>query len=701
MPNRLSQESSPYLLQHAENPVDWFPWTEEALEKAKAEDKPIFLSVGYSACHWCHVMEHESFENKAIAAFLNGNFISIKVDREERPDLDQIYMQAVMSLQRGQGGWPLSAFLTPDCHVFFGGTYWPPSDSRGMPGFDRVLRSVLDAFQNRRDQVIEQSAKVTAHLNAAQRELETGRENLFDEALLVQAGESLERSFDFTYGGFGSSPKFPHAMDLQLLMRLDHRESLTRRNSTADEKESSSNEPSRWMKMVCLNLEKMALGGIYDHLAGGFARYSVDAKWLVPHFEKMLYDNGLLMDAFLDAFTITGDSLFEKTIRETFDYQLKYMTDVEGGFHSTEDADSEGVEGKFYVWKPAEIIEILGDEEGKLFCEVYDVTENGNFEGNNVLNLRQRLDVFAKEKSLDIIPFCKRMTSCREQLLSVRDQRIRPGKDDKILVSWNALMINAMARGARILSEPKYLEAAKNAANFVLEKMVSKQGDLLHTFRNGEAKLHAYLDDYSYFINALITLYETDGSERWLEKAKAYCEIVIDNFHDKETGAFFFTSKNAEKLIARNKEFQDSSVPSGNSMMAMTLLRLAQFFNDAKLIEIARETANQAYDLILRAPSAAGQMLCAADRLISSQRQIVINASESDRARILQLVYKKHEPNQTICFVPSSESSATVLSKSLVEYKKMVNQQPTVYICENFTCENPLVGMEQIRGAFD
>ncbi len=702
MPNRLANESSPYLLQHAQNPVDWFPWSEEALEKAKAEDKPIFLSVGYSACHWCHVMEHESFENAAIAAFLNENFVSIKVDREERPDLDQIYMQAVMSLQRGQGGWPLSAFLTPDCHVFFGGTYWPPSDSRGMPGFDRVLRSVLDAFQNRRDQVTEQSAKVTEYLNSSQHEPSVDRDHrLFDEALLFQAGESLERIFDFTDGGFGSAPKFPHTMDLQLLMRLDHRESLHPKNESAADNGDDAAKPSRWMKMVCLNLQKMALGGIYDHLAGGFARYSVDAKWLVPHFEKMLYDNGLLMDAFLDAFTITGDSLFEQTVRETFDYQLKYMTDDSGGFHSTEDADSEGVEGKFYVWTPAEILEILGDEDGKLFCEVYDVTENGNFEGENILNLQQRLEVTAEQKGMVATEFCDRMKRFREKLLDVRDKRIRPGKDDKILVSWNSLMINAMARGGRILSEPKYLDAAKNAANFVLEKMVDEQGALLHTFRHGQAKLAAYLDDYSYFINALITLYETDGSEMWLQKAIEYSEFVVNHFHDEESGAFFFTSKNAEKLIARHKEFQDSSVPSGNSMMAMALLRLAQFSDSTKLIEIARETANQAYDLILRAPSAAGQMLCATDRLIANQRQIVIAANKSDQAALLELIYKKYEPNQTICFLPGSEPSTTVLAKSLVAHKSMIDQKPTVYVCENFACEAPLVGMEQIKLAFE
>lgn len=702
MPNRLANESSPYLLQHAQNPVDWFPWSEEALEKAKAEDKPIFLSVGYSACHWCHVMEHESFENAAIAAFLNENFVSIKVDREERPDLDQIYMQAVMSLQRGQGGWPLSVFLTPDCHVFFGGTYWPPSDSRGMPGFDRVLRSVLDAFQNRRDQVTEQSAKVTEYLNSSQHEPSVDRDHrLFDEALLFQAGESLERIFDFTDGGFGSAPKFPHTMDLQLLMRLDHRESLHPKNASAADNGDDAAKRSRWMKMVCLNLQKMALGGIYDHLAGGFARYSVDAKWLVPHFEKMLYDNGLLMDAFLDAFTITGDSLFEQTVRETFDYQLKYMTDDNGGFHSTEDADSEGVEGKFYVWTPAEILEILGDEDGKLFCEVYDVTENGNFEGENILNLQQRLEVTAEQKGMVATEFCDRMKRFREKLLNVRDKRIRPGKDDKILVSWNSLMINAMARGGRILSEPKYLDAAKNAANFLLEKMVDEQGTLLHTFRHGQAKLAAYLDDYSYFINALITLYETDGSEMWLQKAIEYSEFVVNHFHDEKSGAFFFTSKNAEKLIARHKEFQDSSVPSGNSMMAMALLRLAQFSDSTKLIEIARETANQAYDLILRAPSAAGQMLCATDRLIANQRQIVIAANKSDQAALLDLIYKKYEPNQTICFWPGSEPSTTVLAKSLVAHKSMIDQKPTVYVCENFACEAPLVGMEQIKLAFE
>ena len=691
MSNRLKNESSPYLLQHAENPVDWYPWCDEALNRAKEENKPIFLSVGYSACHWCHVMEHESFENAAIAQFLNDNFISIKVDREERPDLDQIYMHAVMALQQGQGGWPLSAFLTPDQHVFFGGTYWPPHDSRGMPGFDRVLRSVLDAFQNRREQVDEQSAKVTEYLN--QKNVpESKQEAEFGQSLIKAVGESLENLFDFTHGGFGRAPKFPHSMDLQVLMRLFHQES----NS---EQTPNSPHDSRWMKMVHLNLEKMALGGIYDHLGGGFARYSVDEKWLVPHFEKMLYDNGLLTDSYLDAFIITKSELFRQRVIETFDYQLEYMTDESGGFHSTEDADSEGVEGKFYVWTPEEICQTLGHERGALFCEVYDITDGGNFEGRNIPNLSLPLESLAKERD-EGEAWLQQMAQARKELLAERDQRVRPGKDDKILVSWNALMIHSMAKGSLILRDNRYLHAAIRAADFIHSQMVQPDDrGLFHTCRHGEAKIDAYLDDYSYLINALITLYESSGESRFFAKALEWTERVISEFHDEEHGGFFFSSRSSENLIANTKEYQDSSVPSGNSMMVMALARLHAFTGNDHYRELAHDTAGCAYELILRSPSAAGQMVCGIDRLVAPHGEIVVACGDADRAKVLQIIARSYHPNQIV--VPDISNCPAGLSTALVAGKQSIDEQPTVYVCQNYSCQSPLVGWSDIQSYFE
>ncbi|MEE2642282.1 MAG: thioredoxin domain-containing protein [Planctomycetota bacterium] len=692
MSNRLSCESSPYLLQHAENPVDWYPWSEEALEKAKVENKPIFLSIGYSACHWCHVMEHESFENPEIARVLNENFVSIKVDREERPDIDQVYMQAVMALRRGQGGWPLSAFLTPDQDVFFGGTYWPPSDSRGLPGFQRVLAGVLDAFRNRRDEVDLQSRKVTRYLNEVANGEEPDRaDEMLKPALVEQVGEALERMFDFQHGGFGRAPKFPHSMDLQVLMRLEFQEKPG---------PESAREKSRWMKMVCLHLDKMALGGIYDHLGGGFARYSVDEQWLVPHFEKMLYDNGLLMDAYLDALSLTGKRLYADRATETFDYQIRQMTDPGGAYHSTEDADSEGVEGKHYVWSVEAIHEVLGPDRGELFCQVYGVTRNGNFEGSNVLNLKKELEECAWERSEDPAAFCASLATCRSELFSARQQRIRPGKDDKILTGWNGLMIQAMARGGMILQRPDYLESAVAAATFIDSRMRQPDGiGLFHTSRQGVAKIDAYLDDYSYFINALVTLYEATAEPSWLQRAVELADLVIREFHDPVQGGFFFAARSTEQLIAPSKEFQDSSVPSGNSMMVTALARLFRLNGRQEFREVAWGTARKSLELILRSPTAAGQMVCGIDRLVAPSQEVVVCASPEDRTEIVSAIFARYHPNRNIAHAPS-DSGNPFLAPELLAGKSMVNGKPTVYICEGYRCSAPLVGISAIRDHF-
>ena len=462
MPNRLQNESSPYLLQHANNPVDWYPWGEEALSRAKELDRPIFLSIGYSACHWCHVMEHESFEDEAIAKVLNENFVCIKVDREERPDIDMIYMEAVMALKNGQGGWPLSAFLTPDQNVFYGGTYWPPKAKMGMPGFNQVLLSVLDAYTNKRDTIKKQSAEITRWLNRPADDSPA----LDHAAVSARAAQAMENQFDFTHGGFGAQPKFPHSMDLCWLNRV-----------AADWGVNAT--PSRKVieTMVDLNLQKMALGGIYDHLGGGFARYSVDERWLVPHFEKMLYDNALLTIAYTQRCQQNHSPFFKTVVEETIDYVLERLTDEAGGFYSTEDADSEGEEGKFYVWTPEEISQVLGPAASSKFAAIYDVSDDGNFEGKNILNLTDRLNRATGEQICEVK---NTMRDSRAKLLATRRQRVRPGLDDKVIVFWNGLMIRAIARAAAVFGNPKWQAAAVKAADFVLQQLSDSEGRLLH-----------------------------------------------------------------------------------------------------------------------------------------------------------------------------------------------------------------------------
>ena len=570
-PNRLAQESSPYLLQHANNPVDWYPWCEEALARARTEDKPIFLSIGYSACHWCHVMEHESFEDERIAGILNENFINIKVDREERPDLDQIYMNAMMALRGGGGGWPLSVFLTPSQEVFFGGTYWPPSSRMGMPGFDHVLHSVLDAFVSRRDQVTEQSQKITAWLNTAEvqeTDLSPTRE------WLITAANTIAQHFDHENGGIGGAPKFPHAMDLRLLTLLAR--------TWADDQPL---DKEALLSMVGLTCRKMALGGIFDHLGGGFARYSVDEKWLVPHFEKMLYDNALLTDVYLEMFLATRDEFYRDVVSQTLNYLQVQLTDDSGAFYSTEDADSEGEEGKFYVWSKDEITTALGHEAGKRFCEFYHVTESGNFEGQNILNRTMSFQQFADRSGMEEAELRQQMQSAREKLLSIRNRRVRPGLDDKVLVSWNGLAIHAMARAGTILNEPKYGIAAANAANFILDNIRDENGRLFHTWRHGKAKLPAYLDDYAYFVASLIELYLYDFDENWIQHAITLTNQMIEHFAAPDGQGFYFTADDSEQLIARTKAFQDSSVPSGNSMAAYALLRMGRLIGDTGYID--------------------------------------------------------------------------------------------------------------------
>ncbi len=676
MSNRLAHESSPYLLQHAGNPVDWFPWGAEAIERAKTEQKPIFLSIGYSACHWCHVMEHESFENEAIAGLMNERYVCVKVDREERPDLDQIYMNAVQ-LMTGRGGWPMSVFLTPDLKPFYGGTYWPPTARGGMPGFDQVLLAVGDAWQNRRQQAEEQAESLTDHL--AGMAAGPAEPKDLQPTLVARAAAAMLRTFDHEHGGFGSAPKFPHPMDLRLLASAWFR-----------------NRDDETLHVIRHTLDKMAAGGIYDQLGGGFHRYSVDERWLVPHFEKMLYDNALLVPCYLDAWLITGDEDYARVARETCDYVLREMTDAGGGFYSTQDADSEGVEGKFFVWTPEEIEAVLGPAAAAEFCHAYNVTPTGNFEhGQSILNLPHRLADVATAVLKSEAELRESLAASRAKLLAVREERIHPGLDDKVLVAWNGMMIDSLAQAAGVLEEPRYLAAAQRAATFILEHLRRDDGRLLHSWRHGKAKLDAYLDDYTCLANALVSLYEADYDERWIIAAIGLADEVLARFIDAERGGFFYTADDHESLITRQKDFYDNAVPSGNSMAALVLLRLGKLADRGDYLAAAEGTLRAAAGLIERAPQAAGQMLLAVDMFFGPTPEIVLigDPKNSDTAAALTALRHQYIPNKVVACRPANATLTSPLDP-LFAGKQPDGPQPAVYVCENFACQAPVFGKE-------
>ena len=680
MPNRLAHESSPYLLQHANNPVDWYPWNNEAIQRSRDTQKPIFLSIGYSACHWCHVMEHESFESAAIAQLLNDNFVCIKVDREERPDLDQIYMHAVMMMNGGRGGWPMSVFLTPKLQPFFGGTYWPPHRKMGMPGFDEVIAAVLDAWNNHRDDAIHHAQQVTDRIEQVGSSAQTDESVPLTEALVLNVPGQLEEAFDATYGGFGAAPKFPHSMELQVLLRVDHRQSSAAAR-----------------QMVTVSLDRMAAGGIYDHLGGGFARYSVDARWLVPHFEKMLYDNALLAVAYLDSHLATGNQAHARIVRETLDYLLRDMTDEAGGFYSTEDADSEGVEGKFYVWSKKEILDQLGAEVGERFCTVYDVSEAGNFEGQNILNLPRPIEQVAEANGWDLADLESELAAARARLFSVRKARVRPGLDDKVIVCWNGLAIDAFARAARVFDGSRYRVAAEKAASFLFEQMRESNGRLLHCWRNGQAKLMAYLDDYAALGNALVSLYEANVDSRWIDWAIELADLVLEHFADPEGGSFFYTADDHEQLITRNKDLQDGSVPSGNSLAAHLFVRLGKLTGRAHYLEAAEAILTAGANMMQDSPSAVGQLLLALDGFQGPFHEIVVlgDRTQADVADVLRDLDSRFVPRSVVVSMdPNQQETSQSLAPLLKG--KTANDLPTVYLCQDFSCQKPRVGKDEI-----
>jgi uncharacterized protein YyaL (SSP411 family) len=675
--NRLSRETSPYLRQHANNPVDWYPWGDEALRRSRELERPIFLSIGYSACHWCHVMEHESFEDEETAKILNEHFVSIKVDREERPDLDQIYMTAVQIMTQ-HGGWPMSMFLTPDLRPFYGGTYFPPQDRHGLPSFKRVLLSVAQAWRDKRDVIAEQAKEFTAHLQTVVHL--DGGETLLGEPVLQNVATVLRRAFDPTYGGFGRAPKFPHPMELRVLLRV------WKRFGDADA-----------LDMATRTLDHMAMGGMYDHLGGGFHRYSTDARWLVPHFEKMLYDNALLPVAYLEAFQATGNPFYRSVVEETLNYVLREMTSPEGAFYSTQDADSEGVEGKFFVWSAAEVASILGTEDADLFKNVYDVSPEGNWEGHNILN-RARTDAQeAKLLGLSAEDLRRRLNASRRKLYEVRSRRVWPGRDEKVLTSWNGLMINAFAQASQVLEKPEYAQAASRAADFILQRMRTSDGRLLRTYSAGsEPKLNAYLEDYAFLIDALVSLYEATFEPRWLQSALDLTEVLVGQFWDEHEGGFFYTGRDHEQLIARTKDPHDSSIPSGNSVAVTALLRLAKFTGRADLLDKGEATLRLFSKLLENSPLAGGQMLLALDFHLGPVQEFAVvgDAKDEETRHVWRAIRSGFRPNKVMAFTSSSLTDMPPLLAG-----KTATGKVTTYICRDFTCQAPLVGAAALIAA--
>jgi len=645
MANRLARETSPYLLQHSDNPVDWYPWGEEAFARARAEDRPLLLSVGYSACHWCHVMERESFEDPETAAYMNEHFVNVKVDREERPDVDALYMEAVQAIA-GQGGWPMTVFLDPEGVPFYGGTYFPPDESRGMPSLRMVMEAVVDAFEGRRAEIDERAPQMRARL-AAIGQIEPA-DGVPREALLEEAVGRLLESADRERGGFGGAPKFPPALALELLLARGER------------------------GHVALTLDAMLAGGIYDQLGGGFARYSVDATWLVPHFEKMLYDNGLLARAYLHGWQATGQERYRRVVEETLDWALREMRGPEGGFYSALDADSEGEEGRFYVWTPEQIGEVLGDHAEPI-ARFYGVTERGNFEGRNVLHLAAGADAEPPEG----------LAEARRRLLEARAPRVRPGLDDKRLAAWNALMLGTLSEAGAVLEREDYLDAARACAEFVWEEMRDAEGNLLRTWKDGRARLNAYLEDHAFLLEALLDLYEATFEQTWFERARSLAEATIARFGDPERGGFFSTSGDHESLIARRKEIGDHPIPSGNSSAALGLLRLAALTGERAYEEQALGVLRLFADPALRHPETFAHLLRAIDFHLTPTKEVALVGD--DLAELAAAVRAEHRPHLVLAGGPEGTEAP-----ELLHGRDTLDGKPTAYVCESFTCKQPV-----------
>ena len=669
MPNRLINETSPYLLQHAHNPVDWYTWGPEALERATAEDKPILLSVGYSSCHWCHVMEHESFEDPQIAEIMNENYVCIKVDREERPDIDSIYMTAVQAMT-GQGGWPMTVFLTPEGKPFYGGTYFPPEDRQGLPGFPKVIQAVARAYRENRGDV----ARTTNQLLQRMQQMSSAVRSLdpLTTEVMNQAYRALVGQFDDQHGGMGIQPKFPQPMTYEFLLRYHLRF-----------------QGAQALDMVELTLDRMAEGGIYDQIGGGFHRYSTDTFWLVPHFEKMLYDNALLTKLYLHAHQVTGKPLYRRIVEETLDYVLREMTDPLGGFYSAQDADSEGVEGKFFIWRPEEVIEVLGNEDGEAVNRYYDVTLEGNFEGRTILNVAADGATAASEAGMAKEEFTALLQRSKAKLLEAREKRVHPGRDDKILTAWNALMLRAFAESGAVLGRPDYVEIANQNAKFLLSTL-RRGGRLLRTYKDGQAKLNGYLEDYAFLIDGLIALHEVTFDEGWLREAIDLGHAMVELFWDEGAGQFYDTGSDHEDLIVRPRDWSDNAIPSGSSMASDVLLRLGVVTGDADFQRRAVTALRSVREAMSRFPSGAGHWLGALDFYLSTPKEVAI-IGDLDDAGTLALaseVYRHYLPNRVL--VGRNDGGGALDGVPLLEGREKVNGRPTAYVCENYVCQLPV-----------
>ena len=670
MANRLINETSPYLLQHANNPVDWYPWGEEALEKARTEDKPILLSIGYSACHWCHVMERESFEDPNVAALMNRSFVSIKVDREERPDLDSIYMQAVQALT-GQGGWPMTVFLKPSGEPFYGGTYFPPEDRGQMPGFPRLLRTMDEVYRTRRTDIDNASAQLVDRLRQTSRM--KSQSDLLNKDLLEEAFLHLSPGFDEENGGFGGAPKFPQPMIYDFLLRHFH----------------SSRNPKA-LHMLNLSLEKMALGGMYDQLGGGFHRYSTDSYWLVPHFEKMLYDNALLSKLYLHAYQSTGHELYLRIVQETLDYVLREMTSKEGGFYSSQDADSEGEEGKFFVWTPHQVEEVLGREDAEIFCAYYDITPTGNFEGSNIPNVP--LDAEAVMEQVDVDPDDLEdiLSEGKEKLLEVRNRRISPDRDDKVLTAWNGLMLRSFAEAAATLGRQDYRDAAVANADFVTQNL-QKDGRVLRTYKDGQARLNGYLEDYSFLADGLIAVYELTFDSRWLGEAQRVADGMIALFWDQEDQVFYDTGKDHETLLVRPRDIFDNAAPCGSSVAADALMRLALLTGNEEYRNFAAAVLRSMGPMLSQYPNGMGRWLAALDFYLSEPKEIAIVGPKGspDVKAMVEVIHGQYLPNRVLAATEQGDPAGSH-SMPLLRHRTMVNGAPAAYVCHNYVCQLPV-----------
>lgn len=668
--NRLIHEKSPYLLQHARNPVDWYPWSEDAFAKAKRENKPVFVSIGYSTCHWCHVMERESFENEEVARILNEKFVAIKVDREERPDIDAIYM-LVCQMMTGQGGWPLSVFLTPERVPFYAGTYFPRESRYGMPGFKEVLLYLSQQYTENPDRIKDVGVQVKQALEASR---EKGKQTALTKETIGRAFQAYKQGFDPRYGGFGKAPKFP--MPHSLVFLLMYAKFYENRDA---------------LRMATKTLDGLARGGIYDHIGYGFSRYSVDEKFLVPHFEKMLYDNALLVLAYTDAFRMTKNAQYKKITEEIITYVLRDMAHPDGGFYSAEDADSEGKEGKFYVWTPAEVKDVLGEQLGTLFCQAYGITGQGNFEGKNIPNqITTHLESIAKKEGISPAALAEKLETARQSLFQHREKRVRPFRDDKILTAWNGLMIAALAKAGRVFHQPSYVQAAEKAVSFIRDNLIQNDRVMVR-YRDGEVKNKGFIDEYAFLLWGYMELYESTFAPFYLAEAKKLAGNMIDLFWDGHGGGFFFSGNDDEPLLVRQKESYDGALPSGNSVAACQLLRLSKLTGDFTLEEKVQQLFQVFSKDIHDEPTAHAMMLQAGMHAQQATKEVVIVMDDKTKEVVdfINHIQENFYPGISVMVVKRREQAKLSKIASFIEDYAMINGQPTIYVCENFSCNQP------------